>query len=255
MDVNQRYLHVIVLMILVCMPVLAGCMATLQTNQSASPPASPASGQLPGISPTPAAPDPSMPTTAPVGIVPPPEATSSDAASVPPAPFTPTPLPPTAPPPEPTAPPATPTLPAATPPPTSAPLAQVPSGPPLPSGTVIVPATPEQLTNEQRWRLQQQNRVVFEAPQPFITSGSELRWYDPVQQQTVVLGTFRGPFEAQARFTLRGENVSALEVPYQVNRRYGLTAISPALIDRIQAAGYGEWIETYVIEEPNVQAR
>jgi hypothetical protein len=139
--------------------------------------------------------------------------------------------------------------------PTTAPIAQVPSGPPLPSGTVIVPATPEQLTNEQRWRLQQQNRNVFEAPRTFITSGSELWWYDPVQQQSVILGNFSGPFEAQARFTLRGQGVSALEVPYQINQRYGLTAISPALIERIQAAGYGEWIETYVIEGPNVQAR
>jgi hypothetical protein len=120
---------------------------------------------------------------------------------------------------------------------------------------VIVPPTPEQLTNEERWRRQQQNRNVFEAPQAFYTSGSELWWYDPVQQQSVILGTFSGPFEAQARFTLRGLGVSALEVPYKINERYGLTAISPALIERIRAAGYDEWIETYIIEGPNVRPR
>jgi hypothetical protein len=134
------------------------------------------------------------------------------------------------------------------------PLAPVPSGP-QPSGTVIVPVPPEQLTNEDRWRRQQQNRNVFETTRAFYTSGSELWWYDPVQQQSVILGTFSGPFEAQARFTLRGQGVSALEVPYKVNDRYGVTGLSPALMDRIRAAGYGEWIETYVIEGPNVQAR
>jgi hypothetical protein len=132
-------------------------------------------------------------------------------------------------------------------------LAQVPSGPPPESGTVIVPATPLPLSNEQRWRRQQQNREVFASTRTFVTAGSELWWYDPVQQQSVILGTFSGPFEAQARFTLRGQGVIALEVPYQVNQRYGLTAISPALIERIRAAGYDEWIETYVIEGPNVR--
>lgn len=65
----------------------------------------------------------------------------------------------------------------------------------------------------------------------------------------------RGDLQGQAEFTLRGQGVTALEVPYQVNVSYGLTALSPVVIDRIRAAGYSEWIETYVFLTPNVTPR
>lgn len=120
--------------------------------------------------------------------------------------------------------------------------------------TVIVPATPPALSNEERWRDRQIDRQVFDSLQMYVTSGSDLWWFDPVNQQHVRLGSFRGEFAAQARFRLpeRGE---ALEVPYQVNQRYGITALSPAVLDRIAAAGYDEWIETYVLLTPNVSPR
>ncbi len=117
--------------------------------------------------------------------------------------------------------------------------------------TLAVPPPP-QLTYEERWRVQQIDRQIFAAPLAFTTTGSELWWYDPVQQQSVILGRINGPFVAQARFILRGQGVEALEVPYQVNVSYGLTALSPALLERIRVAGFSDWIETYVFVGSNI---
>lgn len=117
--------------------------------------------------------------------------------------------------------------------------------------TLVVPTLAAQ-SNEDRWRSQQLNREVFAAPQRYTTNGSELWWYDPVNQQRVVLGSFSGDFLAQAQFILFGLGVEALEVPYQINTSYGLTAVSPAILARIEAAGYDEWIETYVLLTPNI---
>lgn len=134
-------------------------------------------------------------------------------------------------------------------PPTPLPSPMLPTSTSLP--TLVVPTNPP-LSNEARWRAQQLNREVFPALQSLTTTGSELWWYDPVNQQHVVLGSFRGDFLAQAQFIVRGIGVEALEVPYQVNISYGLTAISPALVARIKAAGYDEWVETYVLRSPNI---
>ncbi len=115
--------------------------------------------------------------------------------------------------------------------------------------------TPTPFTNEGRWRGQQIGRHAFETLRHYSTASSELWWYDPINQQSVILGRITGEFSAQAEFTLRGQGVPALEVPYQVNLSYGLTALSPALFDRIMAAGYSEWIETYVFSTPGVNRR
>jgi hypothetical protein len=128
------------------------------------------------------------------------------------------------------------------------------STPSVPVPTLTLP-TPAALTNEERWRAQQIDRTPFEGPRPYYTSGSELWWYDPVNQQNVILGRITGDFQGQAEFVLRGQGIAALEVPYQVNLGYGLTALSPVLLDRISAAGYSEWIETYVFLTPNVAPR
>ncbi len=127
--------------------------------------------------------------------------------------------------------------------------------PPPAEPEVIVSAPPlPSYTNEERWRLQQRERQPFAAMQSFFTSNSQLWWYDPLQQQHLVLGTFRGAFTVQARFILQSQNAPALEVPYQINRSYGLTALSPAIIERMQAAGYSEWVEAYVLETPDIVA-
>ncbi len=120
---------------------------------------------------------------------------------------------------------------------------------------VIINAPPlPSYTNEERWRLQQRERQPFAAMQSFFTSNSQLWWYDPLQQQHLALGTFRGAFTVQARFILQAQNVPALEVPYQINRSYGITALSPAIIERMRAAGYSEWVEAYVLETPDIVA-
>lgn len=115
--------------------------------------------------------------------------------------------------------------------------------------------TPLALTTEERWRAQQIDRRPFEGPRPYYTTGSELWWYDPINQQSVILGRLTGDFLGQAEFTLRGQGVTALEVPYRINQSYGLTALSPVLLERIGAAGYTEWIETYVFLTPDVNPR
>lgn len=141
-----------------------------------------------------------------------------------------------------------------TPTPASTDTAIVEPATPTPEATFALP-TPAEVTNEERWRAQELNRTLIDPPQAFTTSSSELWWYDPVNQQHVILGTFSGDFIAQARFILRGQGVEALEVPYQVNHSYGLTALSPAIVARIIAAGNAEWIETYVFVTPNISSR
>lgn len=145
---------------------------------------------------------------------------------------------------------------------TAAPTAALTPGAPAPIRTEQPAAppplslpTPVALTTEERWRAQQIDRRPFEGPRPYYTTGSELWWYDPINQQSVILGRLTGDFLGQAEFTLRGQGVTALEVPYQINRSYGLTALSPVLLERISAAGYTEWIETYVFLTPDVNPR
>jgi hypothetical protein len=119
-----------------------------------------------------------------------------------------------------------------------------------------VPTLPV-LNNEQRWRAQQEDRVVLEGgPLPFFSRGSvQLWWYDPVAQQSVILGTISGDFRAQAQFRLKGSGGEALEVPYRINLDYGLTAISPAYVERMQRAGYNESVEAYVFLTPEIAPR
>lgn len=139
-------------------------------------------------------------------------------------------------------------------PPTVSPTPTITPVPPTPTIAIaIVPPTLPSLSNLERWRAQQKQRVAFDAPRLYTTSGSQLWWYDPVYQQHVILGSFTGDFMAQAQFILVGKDSMALEVPYHVNESYGLTALSSALVHRIKEAGYGDWIETYVIVGTGVE--
>ncbi len=123
-----------------------------------------------------------------------------------------------------------------------------------PTITIVPPMLPS-FTPEQRWRMQQRDRTVFETPQIYVArSQSKLWWYDPINQQHVLLGTFSGRFVAQASFYLPvKDNAEALEVPYEINRQYGLTALSPALVERMHAAGYTTWVETYVLVSSEIE--
>lgn len=91
-------------------------------------------------------------------------------------------------------------------------------------GVGIVPATQKPISHNERWRQQQLDREPLPEPQFYTTTGSALYWFDPVYQQAVLLGSFRGSFEVLATFRLRSTGDPALEVLYEVNQRYGLTA-------------------------------
>jgi hypothetical protein len=59
-----------------------------------------------------------------------------------------------------------------------------------------------------------------------------------------------------ATFQFAGSDQQYLEVLYEVNRRYGLTAISPATVERIRAAGYENgFIDTYVVVDDRVRPK
>jgi len=117
------------------------------------------------------------------------------------------------------------------------------------TGVVVVPQTPLALNNHDRWRAQQIDRQVLEQAQTYVARRPvPLQWYDPLTGQSLEIGTLIGDFTVQARFTLRGTNSPALEVPYRINIDYGLTSISDAVRSRMQAAGYTESVEAYVVQ-------
>ncbi|NJN15580.1 MAG: hypothetical protein HC822_04430 [Oscillochloris sp.] len=116
---------------------------------------------------------------------------------------------------------------------------------------IQIPELPVQ-SSEELWREQQQSRQVFAEPRNYRTGTSNLWWYDPINSQHVVLGVISGDFAAQAEFVLEATGEQALEIPYRINQSYDLTALSPAIIERLGAAGYTEWVETYVLLDSGV---
>ena len=121
------------------------------------------------------------------------------------------------------------------------------------SDIVVIPQPPASQNNQERWRAQQVDRQVLTQAQTYIAKNPvPLLWYDPAVGQSVEIGTLIGEFTVQARFSLRGANRPALEVPYQINKSYGLTSISDAVRDRMQAAGYAESVEAYTFETEDV---
>lgn len=117
---------------------------------------------------------------------------------------------------------------------------------PLPS-VVVIPQTAVPLTSEQRWRAQELERQPFESERLYIANESvPLLWYDPMTSQVLEIGTIRGEFPAQAQFILQSNQRPALEVRYQINQDFGLTAISEAVRERMRAAGYTESVEAYI---------
>lgn len=117
---------------------------------------------------------------------------------------------------------------------------------PLPS-VVVIPQTAVPLTSEQRWRAQELERKPFESERLYIANESvPLLWYDPLTSQVLEIGTIQGEFPAQAQFILQSNQRPALEVRYQINQGFGLTAISEAVRERMRAAGYTESVEAYI---------
>jgi len=126
----------------------------------------------------------------------------------------------------------------------------------LTPAVIVVPLTQLPETNEARWRAQQQDRKVNDPPRIYISRNPvTLWWYDPLTSQAVPIGTISGAFPAQAEFILRGTQQAALEVPYVINSDFGLTAISEAVRERMQAAGYSQSVEAYVLRTADIQPR
>lgn len=119
---------------------------------------------------------------------------------------------------------------------------------PLPTpAVVVIPQTAVPLNNEQRWRAQELERHVFDQQRLYIANDFvPLLWYDPITGQSVEIGTVRGEFLVQAQFIFRGNRQPALEVAYRINQDFGLTAISDAVRERMQAAGYTDSVEAYI---------
>lgn len=121
---------------------------------------------------------------------------------------------------------------------------------------IVVPLTQLPATNEQRWRAQQQDRKVNDPPHIYVSpSQVTLWWYDPLISQSVPIGTISGEFPVQAEFILRSTQQAALEVPYRINNDFGLTAISEAVRGRMQAAGYSQSVEAYVLRTADIHPK
>ncbi|HEU4323259.1 MAG TPA: hypothetical protein VFS21_08895 [Roseiflexaceae bacterium] len=99
-----------------------------------------------------------------------------------------------------------------------------------------------------RWQDQQLERADFPEPRTFVAQRPvDLLWFDPLSGRRLVIGQLIGAFPAQASFTLRATNQPALLVRYEIDKSFGLTAISPVLKQRMQAAGVGPTTDAYVI--------
>ena len=121
---------------------------------------------------------------------------------------------------------------------------------------IVVPITQAPATNEQRWRAQQQDRTINDPPRIYVAPNPvTLWWYDPLISQAVQIGTISGEFPVQAEFVLRGAQQAALEVPYRINNDFGLTAISEAVRERMQAAGYTQSVEAYVLRTADIHPK
>jgi hypothetical protein len=121
---------------------------------------------------------------------------------------------------------------------------------------IIVPLTQLPETNEQRWRAQEQDRKVNDPPRIYVApSQVTLWWYDPLTSQSVPIGTLSGEFPAQAEFVLRSAQQAAFEVPYRINNDFGLTAISDAVRERMQAAGYTQSVEAYILRTADMHPK
>ncbi|MBC8160951.1 MAG: hypothetical protein H7Z42_07005 [Roseiflexaceae bacterium] len=109
------------------------------------------------------------------------------------------------------------------------------------------------LSNAALWQAQQDDRQEFEVAREYrATAPAMLLWFDPLTSQHLEVGKIIGQFSAIATFTIRREDVAALAVPYTIDTDYGLTAISPAVKERMRAAGYTERVEAFVLVDESI---
>jgi len=121
---------------------------------------------------------------------------------------------------------------------------------------IVVPLTPMPETNQERWRAQQIDRKINDPNRIYIAKNpTTLWWYDPLTSQSLPIGTISGEFPVQAEFIMRSVQQPALEVPYRINNDFGLTAISEAVRERMEAAGYSQSVEAYVLHTDDIQPK
>ena len=108
---------------------------------------------------------------------------------------------------------------------------------------------------EARWRAMQVERVTFD-PRPYVSTGYEIVWwYDPLFGQFLPIGQLEGEFTVQATFRVKGQWITALEIPYNVDgQQYGIV-VPDAILNRMQDAGKGEWAEVFVYETNDIRPR
>lgn len=133
--------------------------------------------------------------------------------------------------------------------------------PPAPPEPVVTPTVNPDFADvalpnvEERWRYIQLDRQAFESVRTYTTSTSQtLWWYDPRFGQNVRLGEVNGDFPVQATFRFRGQEVSAFEIPYEVNNSFGFT-LPEAILNRMRDAGVGPWAETFMYANPVIQPK
>jgi len=108
---------------------------------------------------------------------------------------------------------------------------------------------------EARWRDMQVERAPFDAPRTYVSPGYQIVWwFDPVFGQIVPLGELRGEFPVQATFRIKGQWISALEIPYHINQDYQFRLPDP-ILKRMQSAGSGEWREVFVYQTRDIQPK
>jgi hypothetical protein len=121
---------------------------------------------------------------------------------------------------------------------------------------IVIPLTQIPETNQERWRSQQEDRKVNDPARVYIAKSSvTLWWYDPLNSQSVPIGMISGEFPVQAEFIMHSLQQAALEVPYRINNDFGLTAISEAVRGRMEAAGYSQSVEAYVLRTDDIQPK
>lgn len=140
------------------------------------------------------------------------------------------------------------------------PMDVVPTTPPAPPAAPTIDPTladvslPVPADFEARWRDMQVERATFD-PQAYTTTSYQIVWwFDPVYGQIVPLGQLRGDFTVQATFRIKGNWLTAVEMPYHINQEYDIV-VPEAILQRMRDAGKTEWAEVFIYQTNDVHPK
>lgn len=135
-----------------------------------------------------------------------------------------------------------------------------PTTPPAPPASPTIDPTladvqlPVPADLEARWRDMQIERATFD-PQVYTTPGYQIVWwFDPVYGQIVPIGQLRGDFTVQATFRIKGNWLTALEIPYHINQEYEIV-VPEAILQRMRDAGKTEWAEVFIYQTNDIHPK